>query len=90
MLLLDARENVGAPTSQHKKRRYQEQYIGYMDLKSEFIEIEPSYFEKVVQKLVWVDAMVEYNSIIRNSAWEVVPRPIGKLVVGSIWVYKVK
>ena len=29
-------------------------------------------------------------SIVRNSAWEVVPRPFGKSVVGSIWIYKVK
>ena len=32
----------------------------------------------------------EYDSIIRNNAWEVVPRPVGKLLVGSRWIYKVK
>ena len=58
---------------------------------SEGIEIEPSYFEEAVQQLVWVDSMVEkYASIIINSAWEVVPRLVGKSVVGSKWVYKVK
>ena len=40
---------------------------------------------------MWVDAMVEeYDSIIRNSAQEVVPRPVRKSVVGSRWFYKVK
>ena len=44
-----------------------------------------------MQQPTWVDAMVEeYDSIIRNSAWEVVPRPVGKSVVGSRWIYKVK
>ena len=39
----------------------------------------------------WVDAMVEeYDSIVRNSAWEIVPRLEGKSVVGSRWIYKVK
>ena len=39
----------------------------------------------------WVDAMVEeYDLIFRNSAWEIVPRPEGKSVVGSRWIYKVK
>ena len=39
----------------------------------------------------WVDAMVEeYDSIVRNSAWEIVPRPEGKSLVGSRWIYKVK
>ena len=38
-----------------------------------------------------MDAMVEeYDSIVRNSAWEIVPRPVGKSVVGSRWIYKVK
>ena len=31
----------------------------------------------------------EYDSIVKNSAWEVVPRPVEKSVVGSIWIYKV-
>ena len=44
-----------------------------------------------MQQPVWDDAMVEeYDSIIRNSAWEVIPRPVGKSVVGSRWIYKVK
>ena len=32
----------------------------------------------------------EYESIVRNSAWEIVPRPVGKSLVGSRWIYKVK
>eukprot|EP00253_Pinus_taeda_P035851 PITA_35851 len=32
----------------------------------------------------------EYISIIRNNVWEVVPRPAGKSVVSSRWLYKVK
>ena len=32
----------------------------------------------------------EYDSIIRNSVWDVVPRPHGKSVVSSRWLYKVK
>jgi len=40
---------------------------------------------------VRVDAMVEeYDSIIINSVWEVVPRSPNKLVVSSRWFYKVK
>ena len=52
---------------------------------------EPSSFEEAVEDLAWVYAMVEeYDSIVRNSAWEIVPRPEGKSVVGSRWIYKVK
>ena len=44
-----------------------------------------------MQQPVWVDAIVEeYHSIIRNSVWKVVPRPVGRSFLGSRWVYKVK
>lgn len=32
----------------------------------------------------------EYDSIVRNSVWEVVPRPADISVVGLRWIYKVK
>ena len=44
-----------------------------------------------MQRAIWVDAMVEeYDSIVCNSVWDVVPRPKNKSVVSSSWLYKVK
>eukprot|EP00253_Pinus_taeda_P009711 PITA_09711 len=52
---------------------------------------EPSSFEEDVEDPAWVDAMVEeYDLILRNSAWEIVPRLERKSVVGLRWIYKVK
>jgi hypothetical protein len=34
--------------------------------------------------------MEEYRSIMRNDVWDVVPRPEGKSVVTSKWIYKIK
>ena len=52
---------------------------------------KPSSFEEAVEDPAWVDAMVEeYDSIVINNAWEIVPRSEGKSVVGSRWIYKVK
>ena len=34
--------------------------------------------------------MEEYDTIVKISAWEIVPRPVNKSVVGSRWIYKVK
>ena len=54
------------------------------------IFIEPYSFQEAVQQPTWVDAMVEeYDSIVKNSAWQIVPRPVEKSVVGSRWIYKV-
>ena len=90
-LRLDATENVGAPTSLCRQRQSQDRFTGYMTLMSKCIVTEPSSFEEAVQQPIWVDTMVEeYDSIVKNSAWEVFPRPVKKLVIGSRWIHKAK
>ena len=32
----------------------------------------------------------EYDSIVKNNAWEIVPRPVDKSMVVLRWIYKVK
>ena len=34
--------------------------------------------------------MEEYNSIMKNDVWEIVPRLEGKSMVTSMWLYKLK
>ena len=34
--------------------------------------------------------MIEYQLIMKNDVWDVVPRPEGKSVVTSKWIYKIK
>jgi len=58
---------------------------------SMIIQNEPSSFSDVVKHQVWRDAMIEeYNSIMKNDVWEVVPRPQDKTIVTSKWLYKIK
>jgi hypothetical protein len=62
-----------------------------MALMRKCIVIEPSSFQEAVQDLTRVDAMVEeYDSIVKKNAWEIIPRPVDKSVVGSRWIYKGK
>ena len=86
-LNLDAVQNVGVPTSQRRQRQSPDRFTGYMALMSKCIMTEPSSFEEAMEDLAWVDAMVEeYDSIVRNSAWEIIPRPEGKSMVGPRWI----
>jgi hypothetical protein len=90
-LRLDVAQNEGAPTSQRIQRQYPDQFTRYMALMSKCIVTEPSFFQEAVQDPTWVDVMVEeYDSIVKNNAWEIFLRPVDKSVVGSIWIYKVK
>ena len=45
----------------------------------------------MTERKEWKDAMIEeYQSIMKNDVWDVVPRPEGKSVVTSKWIYKIK
>ena len=82
-LAQDAEKVVGPTTTQCRQRQSPDRYTGYMALVSKCVVTEPSSFEEAVEDPAWVDAMVEeYDSIVINSAWEIVPRQEGKSVVG--------
>ena len=79
------------PTSLRRQRQSPDMFTGYMALMRKCIVIEPSFFQEALHQPICVDAMVEdYDSIFKNNAWEIVPRPVGQSVVGSRWIYKVK
>jgi hypothetical protein len=57
----------------------------------DLLEEEPTCFEESIQRKEWADAMTEeYQSIIKNDVWEMVPRPKSKDVVSSKWLFKIK
>ena len=58
---------------------------------SMIIQNEPSSFSDAIKHQVWKDSMTkEYESIMKNNVWEVVPGPQDKIVVTSKWLYKIK
>jgi hypothetical protein len=58
---------------------------------SHIIDTEPSCHGEAAGQQVWQDAMTEeYQSIMKNDVWDIVPRPKGKSVVTSKWIYKIK
>jgi hypothetical protein len=55
------------------------------------IDSEPTTFAQEVDQQVWGEVVQEeYDSIMLNDVWEVVPRLEGKSVVISRWLYKIK
>ena len=44
-----------------------------------------------IKHTAWKEAMIEESqSIMKNDVWEIVPRPKGKSVVSSKWIFKIK
>jgi hypothetical protein len=89
--LIQDGEKYGVPkgTTRHVKRP--KPFSSYMDLMCDILEKEPTCFEESIQKKEWIDAMTEeYQSIINNDVWEIVPRMNSKDVVSSRWIFKIK
>ena len=62
-----------------------------MAMATSILDSKPSSYEEAASQQFWREAMQEeYSSIMKNDVWEVVPRPEGKSVVTSRWLYKVK
>ena len=74
-----------------RRSKAPDRFCSYLAAVTDISHSKPLSFEEAVDQRVWREAMVEeYDSIMRNEVWEVVPRPEGKSVVTSRWIYKVK
>jgi hypothetical protein len=68
-----------------------QRYLCYVVVMSHIIHFEPSCYEEATSHPVWRDVMMEeYQSIMKNDLWDIVPRPEGKSLVTSKWIYKIK
>ena len=84
-------EGHEAPCGSFQERKRPQRFLSYVALMSHIIDSEPSNYEEVSIQQVWKDAiMQEYQSIMKNDVWDVVPIPEGKLVVTFKWIYKIK
>ena len=80
-----------APHGTFRERKIPQRFSSYVALMSHIIDSEPTTYEDASRHQVWKDAMVEeYQSIMKNDVWEIVPRPKGKSGVTSRWLYKIK
>ena len=88
--ILQEVEGHATPKGTFKESKRPQRFSGLFAL-VEPVFLEPSSFEEETKHQVWKDAMLEeYKSILMNDVWEVVPRPQGKSVATSKWIYKVK
>jgi hypothetical protein len=80
-----------APKGTFRESKKPDKYSGLIANLNIVIDSEPSTFVEASKHQVWKDAMNEaYDSILKNDVWTIVPRPHGKSVVTSKWLYKIK
>jgi hypothetical protein len=89
--LREAQGLVGNPRQAVRESKPPKRFCSYIAMVSSIRESEPSTFEEATGRHIWRDAMMEeYNSIMKNDVWEVVPRIEGKSIVTSRRLYKLK
>jgi hypothetical protein len=84
-------KKYATPKGTFRQRKKPDKYSDLISQLNLVIDSKPSTFEEASKHQVWKDAMIEeYDSILKNDVWAVVPRPCGKSVVTSKWIYKIK
>jgi hypothetical protein len=87
--LIQDGEKYGAPKGTMRQVKKPKPFSSYMDLMCDLLEKERTCFEEAIQKKEWAVSMTEeYQSIIKNDVWEIVPRPKCKDLVSSKWLFK--
>jgi hypothetical protein len=89
--ILKEAEKHSAPKGTFRESKKLDKYSGLIAHLNTVIDSEPSTFVDASKHQVWKDVInEEYDSILKNDVWTVVPRPHGKSVVTSKWLYKIK
>jgi hypothetical protein len=89
--LIQYGEKYSAPQGTMRQVKKPNPFSSYMTLMCDLLKEEPTFFEEAIQRKEWVDSMTEeYQSIMKNEVWEIVPRPKNKYVVSSGWLFKIE
>ena len=84
-------EGHAAPRGATRESKRPQRFGCYVALMSNILDSKPSTYDEVVGQPCWKEAMMEeYESIMKNDVWEIVPRPERKSVVTSKWILKIK
>ena len=77
--IMQEAEKFSAPKGTFRESKRPQTFDNYYALMCKLIDFKPSCFESAIGQQVWKDAMFEeYESILKNKVWEVVPRPKDK------------
>jgi hypothetical protein len=89
--LIQDGEEYGVPEGATRQVKRSKPFYSYTTLMCNLLDEEPTCFEEAIEKKEWADVMTEeYQSIIKNDVWEIVPRPKSKDGVSYEWLFKIK
>ena len=89
--IVEATQDFVAPSGFVRESKRPKRFSGYIENMIDLSKVEPTNPSDAIKHSAWKEAMTEeYQSIMKNDVWEIVPRPKGKSVVSSNWIFKIK
>jgi hypothetical protein len=89
--LIQDGEKYGLPEGTSRQVKRPKPFSSYMALICDLPDEEPTCSEEAIQRKEWPDAMAEeYQSIMKNEVWKIVPRSKNKDGVSYRWLFKIK
>ena len=83
--LIQDGEKYGVLEGTTRQVKIPKPFPSYTALICDLLEEEPTCFEESIQRKDLLDSMIEeYQSIIKNDVWEIVPRPKSKNMVSKL------
>ena len=84
-------QDFAAPFGTVIENKRPKRFSSYAANMSDLSKSKPTSVSDAIKLTTWKDAMTEeYQSIIKNDVWEIVPRPEGKSVASFKWISKIK
>ena len=84
--IIQKSKRYGAPEGSTRVSKKPKTFSNYVALMCDLVDQEPTNYKEAIQK-EWVEAMIEeYQSIMKNDVWNIVPKPEGKSLVSSKWI----
>jgi hypothetical protein len=88
---LEEEEGHKSPQGAMRDSKRPKRFSSYLSAMTHIIDSDPTCHGEASTEQVLKDSMTEeYQSILKNDVWDVVPRPEGKSAVTSKWIYKIK
>jgi hypothetical protein len=84
-------EKYVVPEGTSRQVKRPKPFSSYSTLICDLLDEEPTCSKEAIQRKEWADAMTEeYQSIMKNEVWEIVPRLKNKDGVFYRWLFKIK
>ena len=80
-----------APFGTVRESKRPKRFSSYTTNMSDLSKTKSTKPSAAIKHTTWKEAMTEeYQSIMKSDVWGIVPRPKGKSVVSSKWIFKIK